>query len=280
MNSISNSDVLCGKGPQLLKHPGNIHYRNYVKAQLHDYCNATKLGKSEIMQKVLQEVNKNGSFLKKNSDTNEWEQLDCKKALDKIAASFRTFKRDAKNNNEDLQAASTMVAISQSADYPSMDDRIQDSSDDRIQDFIDDSCDHYCDDPLAHLLSSDDITSSDSNVPLKFRRTLFYDDEAVDPSDWEELKGRLLPKDNIFHIVSIYAFHAYQINKLTMVSSRSNAYQCVYKCASCSSPIIAWQVMVQKLRQGDDNSLWQVIVSKFAHKNMNKIQFWICLEIR
>ena len=64
MNSFSNSDVLCGKGPQLLKHPGNIHYRDYVKAQLHNYCNATKLGKSEIMQKVLQEVNKNGSFLK------------------------------------------------------------------------------------------------------------------------------------------------------------------------------------------------------------------------
>ena len=44
MNSFSNSDVLCGKGPQLLKHPGNIRYCNYVKAQLHNYCNATKLG--------------------------------------------------------------------------------------------------------------------------------------------------------------------------------------------------------------------------------------------
>ena len=92
MNSVSNSDVICGKGPQSVKHPGNIRYRDYVKDQLDDFCNASKASKHKIMQKVYKEVNKNGSFLKMNSDTNEWEKLDHQKALDKIALFFCSLK--------------------------------------------------------------------------------------------------------------------------------------------------------------------------------------------
>ena len=76
MNSVSNSDVLCGKGPQSVKHLGNIRYCDYVKDQLDDFCNASKTGKHKFRQKVYKEVNKNGSFVKKNSDTNELEKLE------------------------------------------------------------------------------------------------------------------------------------------------------------------------------------------------------------
>ena len=111
MNFFSNSDVLCGKGPQSVKHPGNICYCDYVKDQLDDFCNASKTGKHKIMQKVYKEVNKNGSFLKMNSDTNEWEKLDHQKALDKIALCFCSLKHNEKKTNKALQAASTMLEI-------------------------------------------------------------------------------------------------------------------------------------------------------------------------
>ena len=62
MNSVSNSDVICGKGPQSVKHPGNIRYRNYVKDQLDDFFNESKTGKHNIMQKVYEEVKKMDHF--------------------------------------------------------------------------------------------------------------------------------------------------------------------------------------------------------------------------
>ena len=91
----SDMDVLCGKGPLINRHQGNVFYRHYVEEQLHDYINAsTKFEKYQIMDKVYQEVVKNGLFLKKNSATNKWEQLDFNKALGKISASFRILQYD------------------------------------------------------------------------------------------------------------------------------------------------------------------------------------------
>ena len=249
MNSVSNSDVICGKGPQSVKHPGNIRYCNYVKDQLDDFCNASKAGKHKIMQKVYKEVNKNGSFLKMNSDTNEWEKLDHQKALHKIALCFRSLKHNEKKTNKAFQAASTMLEISQSVDHQSVDDPVQDSDGDLDDDLV------------AKLLLSDETvtsTTDDSDGFLNYQRPLFLDDKHIKGQSWDELQKRFLPKKYIFRIIEIYAFHAYHIQKLKFVSKKSNAHQRVYRCAGCPSPHSTWQVVDSKINRNDNDSLWQV----------------------
>ena len=97
MNSYSNMDVLCGKGPFFNRHTGNVLYRHYVKEQLHNYSNASKTGKYQIIKNVYQEVLKNGCFLEKNKATNDkWERIDSEKAIEKIGRCFRILQYEEK----------------------------------------------------------------------------------------------------------------------------------------------------------------------------------------
>ena len=108
MNNYSNFDVLFGKGPLAVSHPGNIHYRAFVNDHFHNFCNATRFEKFDILTKVYNEVHNNGSFLKKNPTTNKWEEADFEEVMKKIRASFRTLQR---KQNKTIEASSTMSSF-------------------------------------------------------------------------------------------------------------------------------------------------------------------------
>ena len=61
-NEVTKMDVLCGKGPQLMKHHGNILYRDYIKEQLHNYYNATETGKHQIRVYIYKKVYRKKGF--------------------------------------------------------------------------------------------------------------------------------------------------------------------------------------------------------------------------
>ena len=62
----------------------------------------------------------------------------------------------------------------------------------------------------------------------------------------------------MFHIISIYAFHSWNIFRLSAVPSRSNVKVRVYKCATCPLSDSAWHVTVKPIDPNDANSLWVV----------------------
>ena len=179
MNNYSNFDVLFGKGPLAVSHPGNIYYRAFVNDHFHDFCNATRFEKFDILTKVYDEVHNNGSFLKKNPTTNKWEEADFEEVMKKIRASFCTLQRKQKKT---IEAASTMVVISQSTGNSTGHDSA-DTLDDEVlfNDVDNDSDDNSDDDDIEKLLRSDYIHSSAPVDSTRFTRPLYFDSKVKNP---------------------------------------------------------------------------------------------------
>ena len=65
-----------------------------------------------------------------------------------------------------------------------------------------------------------------------FSRKLFYDDGLI-TGKWEELCGRIIPRDSVFIIISVYAFHNYGVLKISYDNDRGRNRRRVYKCHGC-----------------------------------------------
>jgi hypothetical protein len=95
----TNGDVLFGRGRPQQQNPGNVRCNYFVVANLEEYENASRNGKTIIARKVMEMIKSNGGrFLKQNDGV--WECVDDTEALRKISHSFRTHRQLVKEYKE------------------------------------------------------------------------------------------------------------------------------------------------------------------------------------
>lgn len=91
--AINNNDVLCGRGGLTNHHPGNILFRNLVKAKQEDYVRASRHEKAYIARDIvgiMKKLDPPGRFLKKDpKDPNKWIEIDDKQARQKASQALR-----------------------------------------------------------------------------------------------------------------------------------------------------------------------------------------------
>lgn len=86
----TDRDIVVGKGKKFYLHPGNVMLRNLVASMLADYSKAhTKAGKSEIISDVVENVNKNGAFVKRHPSTGKWVYAEDRLCREKCSQTFR-----------------------------------------------------------------------------------------------------------------------------------------------------------------------------------------------
>jgi len=85
-----DTDVIIGKGAQCYNHYGNKTLRSVVFSTMTDYDATTcKREKSKIVTHVLEQIQMDGSFIKKDINTGRFFNVDAFMARDKISQAFR-----------------------------------------------------------------------------------------------------------------------------------------------------------------------------------------------
>lgn len=89
-HNVGATDVMCGRGTRVFKHPGNQAFRQVVFAHLEAYMNSPRVEKTVIIRTIASHMYSKGSrFLKKNRVSGEWYDAGEREAKDKIAHMFR-----------------------------------------------------------------------------------------------------------------------------------------------------------------------------------------------
>eukprot|EP00526_Cylindrotheca_closterium_P022481 CAMPEP_0113612558 /NCGR_PEP_ID=MMETSP0017_2-20120614/6165_1 /TAXON_ID=2856 /ORGANISM="Cylindrotheca closterium" /LENGTH=177 /DNA_ID=CAMNT_0000521603 /DNA_START=108 /DNA_END=641 /DNA_ORIENTATION=+ /assembly_acc=CAM_ASM_000147 len=88
--SISEHDVLCGRGGATNTHIGNKRFRAIVAEYQDVYLRARKKEKAQIALRVVERIRQNGGrFLKRDSASDMWVAVPSKKALGKTGQALR-----------------------------------------------------------------------------------------------------------------------------------------------------------------------------------------------
>jgi hypothetical protein len=88
--SISEYDVLCGRGGATNTHVGNKRFRSIVAEYQEEYLDARKKEKALISKRVVQRINQyGGRFLKRDANSDMWVEVPSKKALLKTGQALR-----------------------------------------------------------------------------------------------------------------------------------------------------------------------------------------------
>lgn len=90
---INNNDVLSGRGGMTNHHPGNILFRNIVKAKQAEYICASRHEKAYIARDIvgiMRKLTPPARFLKKDpKDPGKWVEIGDKRAREKAAQALR-----------------------------------------------------------------------------------------------------------------------------------------------------------------------------------------------
>ena len=90
---INNNDVLSGRGGMTNHHPGNILFRNIVKAKQAEYICASRHEKAYIARDIvgiMRKLTPPSRFLKKDpKDPGKWVEIGDKRAREKAAQALR-----------------------------------------------------------------------------------------------------------------------------------------------------------------------------------------------
>lgn len=82
------NDVICGRGKEVLRHPGNIRYRRLLErhGKAYDEASSDKVTKSRIVSSVIEEVRSRcdlGGFVKKDERSGRWYEVGDQVAREK-----------------------------------------------------------------------------------------------------------------------------------------------------------------------------------------------------
>lgn len=92
-------DVLCGRGPGILRHPGNKRWRELISENMADYVAMRRKHRPTIIHSIVQAVRSlspPGRFLTRNRRTGTWYDIGDEQASLKTAQAMR----DAKKGNK------------------------------------------------------------------------------------------------------------------------------------------------------------------------------------
>jgi hypothetical protein len=82
-------DVLLGRGRHNISHPGNAFFNKMIKDNMKDYTQATRPMKKRIAEDIMFQVQKKGRFIRFDSGTREWQEVEGAEVLDKIGQAIR-----------------------------------------------------------------------------------------------------------------------------------------------------------------------------------------------
>ena len=95
------------------------------------------------------------------------------------------------------------------------------------------------------------------NECLKGFQHPFFCNEGLVKADWNESLSQNLPKQCLFTISSVCAFHNFGVCSLECVQARSNERRRVHKCKTCPPEVtLVWSVSATSANAEDD--LWRV----------------------
>lgn len=95
-------DVLAGKGPHVLSHPGNCEFRRIIQSRFEEHRDATVTErKTAITWEVVLEIQRRGGrFLVK--DQGWWALADQDTAREKVSVAFRDMRKSSANREKSL----------------------------------------------------------------------------------------------------------------------------------------------------------------------------------
>jgi hypothetical protein len=109
-----NNDVLCGKGKRVNEFPGNQYYRTLVDSLKIKYVQAPKEEKYRFAHVVVNHIhnlNPPGRFLKQNSESETWYEIDNPSAIKKARQALREQNTKIRDNLEKEKATSSTPNI-------------------------------------------------------------------------------------------------------------------------------------------------------------------------
>ena len=104
VTSITENDILLGRGAPIINNPGNVRFRELVRSRKEEYSQMVHYtGKDKIARELMQEIaNRNGRFLRKIDSVEEaralgvpvgvrqaWRLADDTVALEKVKQTLR-----------------------------------------------------------------------------------------------------------------------------------------------------------------------------------------------
>ena len=86
----TENDVLMGRGSRINNHPGNIKFRNFIKANRHVYQSLAKRLRTQMAKDFLQILKNEGvRFLRFDDMTQSWHEVSDERARQKISQCLR-----------------------------------------------------------------------------------------------------------------------------------------------------------------------------------------------
>jgi len=95
--------VLFGRGPKISSHPGNEYFRNLSRSSAKNYALAPRRDKNGITLDLVRKIHgliPRGRFLKRNEETEAWEEVHLNEAIEKASQSLRDAARVYKENED------------------------------------------------------------------------------------------------------------------------------------------------------------------------------------
>ena len=111
---VNANDILCGRGPGFLKHPGNQAFRALVMGLAGKYASSNEAERSKVLDEIMTQVEQSGGrFLKRrNHIENIWcvvprdnARLKTAQAFDEVLHRFRL------GNDQDDAVDTTIVRM-------------------------------------------------------------------------------------------------------------------------------------------------------------------------
>ena len=127
VTSVTDHDVLCGRGGETNHHPGNVAYRSLVKSHQPLYLQAKRRDKPKIARTIVDTimVKRGGRFLKRADDNAaEWIEISVKKAREKTSQALRenapTLRNKESSSNSSNPKDDAIEAEASASSWPSM----------------------------------------------------------------------------------------------------------------------------------------------------------------
>jgi hypothetical protein len=86
--SLSDTDVICGRGTTCFNHSGNERFRRVIESQLHRYLNTlSKLDKTMLIYEIVTYIRVSGNFVKLDKSNGRYYEVGDYHAVSKAICS-------------------------------------------------------------------------------------------------------------------------------------------------------------------------------------------------
>ncbi|CAB9529066.1 Nitrilase family, member 2 [Seminavis robusta] len=100
----SKNFVICGRGKKSYGHVGNQYFLHVVAGRINDYARAdTKQAKSEIVQKIVREIDEKGGFIRQDEATGQFYRAEDGAGREKTSQALRDCLKHKYKSSKDIK---------------------------------------------------------------------------------------------------------------------------------------------------------------------------------